>query len=144
MLRNLHLYENRMIYKQSECSIIWVGKRKMVKLIKRVWLMQEFEEVLEGCTFLKVGPSRPKVWADTLMSLKFGAIFNRAKSLGERKDLNVMIRILIGFFLYITYRVCHGYRSGLGNVRPAGHIRPAMHLNVARGLHLKFSNFEST
>jgi hypothetical protein len=45
MLRNT-LKQN--VYKQSECSIIWGGKGKMVTLlIKRVKLTQVFDEALE-------------------------------------------------------------------------------------------------
>jgi len=44
MLRNT-LKQN--VYKQSECSIIWGGKGKMVTLIKRVKLTEVFDEALE-------------------------------------------------------------------------------------------------
>jgi hypothetical protein len=44
------------INKVNAISIV-VGNEKDEGLIKRVKLTLEFDEILEGCTFLKVGPS---------------------------------------------------------------------------------------
>jgi len=43
-----HIYIKKdNVYKQSECSIIWGGKGKMLALIKIVKVTQEFKETLE-------------------------------------------------------------------------------------------------
>ncbi len=50
----------RNAYKQSEDNIIWGLKGKRVTLIKRVWLLLEFEEALEWHTLRKLGPGGPE------------------------------------------------------------------------------------
>ncbi len=40
-------------------ALFGVGKKERVALIKRVKLTREFEEVIEGLIFKKVGPSGP-------------------------------------------------------------------------------------
>jgi len=60
MLRNTYLYENRMFTNNVDASSFYCGKGKNVTLIKRVQLMQEFDESFEGPALIKVGPSGPE------------------------------------------------------------------------------------
>jgi hypothetical protein len=60
MLRSPYLYESRLFKHKVNAALFGVGKKKKDnKGNKKGLINTKFDESLEGCTLLKIGPSGP-------------------------------------------------------------------------------------